>query len=73
MIPKRIWAILDTDQKPSWFFTIDEGHTFERVDGDRARVGRDRLTLLGHGLNDMDITKQFPRSQRAAFQKPRYE
>ncbi len=66
--PFRIFGIAEGETRPSWFLTRDAGVSFTRADHDQRQVRLCELTLVGHGYNDQNIAKLFPRQQRAAFQ-----
>lgn len=69
--PLRIYAYLDDEPAPSWFFTTDHGRTFERAYGDRVRVFPSSLIVIPHGHNDPEASRMFPRQQHARFQPHR--
>ena len=69
--PMRVLAYIDDATVPSWWVTIDNGRTYYEA-GNWRHVTADRLTVEACGYNDVHLTAQFPRSRRAAFQKPRH-
>ncbi len=70
-IPLRVFAYLDDEEFNSWWVTITNARTFERVDGDRIVVTPDRLTLVANGNNDVLLSTNWPRHKQARFQPHR--
>jgi hypothetical protein len=67
--PLRVLAIVEGAKHPMWWITTDNGKTYTNTYGERITVTADKLSQVGHGMNDPQLV--FPRARRVAFQAPR--